>query len=181
MGQGVFLSHYPLPKVVCAVISLLLLPAFPSCRLGEALGLLSGAGFRLCFPGDGPFCPGETIVVLSDLAEEPFGEIPGLPAGTPALFSAQSGASARFVRREGLLPVDCGLSLRDTLTLSSVTESSAMISLQRPLERLDGGMVEPVEIPLTLTRRWSPFHLLCCGGALLLAGGAGALEQAGIF
>lgn len=164
------------------MISLLLIADSSRDRLGESLGLLPGEQFRLHLPGEGePLPPGRTIAVLSDLLEQTPEPVPGLLPGSPALFSGQNEASARFVGREGLLPVDCGLSLRDTLTLSSVTETSAVISLQRPVERLDGGMVEPVELPLALTRRWMPFPLLCCCGALLLAGGAKALEETGIF
>ncbi len=172
----------PLYKVVCGVVLLLLFAGPPRCRLEDSLRRLPREEFRLCVPGGGePLPPGSTIAVLSDLLESPPDSVPELPKGCPAILSGQNEAAALFARREGLLPVDCGLSIRDSLTLSSVTETSAVISLQRPVARLDGSLVEPVEFPLTLTRRWTPYHLLCCGGALLLAGGAPALERADIF
>lgn len=163
------------------MISLIPLSDTPRCRLAAALALLPRERFRLCRPGEGPFFPGETIVVLSDLLEQTPAAVPGLPPGCPAIFSGQNQAAAQFAGQEGLAPLDCGLSLRDTLTLSSVTETSAMISLQRPVTRLDGLTAEPGDLPLTLTRPWEPFPLLCCAGVLLLAGGGAALGEAAIF
>ena len=139
------------------MFSLLFFAGPPQCRLEESLRRLPPERFCLLAPGDGPLFPQSTIAVFSDLLEHP----------PKAVL--------------GLVPVDCGLSLRDTLTLSSVTETSAVISLQRPVARLDGSLVEPVEFPLRLGKRWSPYHLLCCGGALLLAGGPKALEESDIF
>lgn len=163
------------------MISLILLSNPPRCPLVAALALLPKERFHLSLPSQGPFLPGKTIVVLSDLLEQPPPAVPGLPPGCPAIFSGQNQAAAQFASREGLAPLDCGLSLRDTLTLSSVTETSAMVSLQRPVIRLDGLTSEPGDLPLTLTRPWEPFPLLCCAGALLLAGGAAALGEAAIF
>ena len=149
------------------MFSLLFFAGPPQCRLEESLRRLPPERFCLLAPGDGPLFP-QSIEL-------------DLPQGCPAILSGQNEAAALFARREGLVPVDCGLSLRDTLTLSSVTETSAVISLQRPVARLDGSLVEPVEFPLRLGKRWSPYHLLCCGGALLLAGGPKALEESDIF
>ncbi len=159
------------------MITLIPLADSPRCRLKEALGRLPRERFCL---GSAAGREG-TILAISDLLEGepvlPTGAVPGIPA----VFSGQNQAAARFIGKSGLVPLDCGLSLRDTLTLSSLTEGSAMVSLQRPIVGLDGRMVEPVDLPLTLTRSWEPFHLLCCAGVLLLAGGTPALDAAKIF
>lgn len=162
------------------MITLVLLSDSPRCRLAQALELLPGGRFVLSFGAAGPFRPGETIAILSDLLTSPPEDIL-LPARCPAILSSENQAAVEFVRQRDLLPLDCGLSLRDTLTLSSRTSSSVMISLQRPVSRLDGVMLEPVEIPLSLTRKWSPYALLCCAGVLLLSGGPSALPETGLF
>lgn len=167
-------------KVVCFVIAVLLLSDVPRCRLAEALELLPRERFSLPAVGSGPLPPDRTVVVLSDrLTTMP--KTGNLPPRCPAILSGQCQAAAQFAQQTELLPLDCGLSLRDTLTLSSSTESSAVVSLQRPVVRLDGSPVEPVEVPLTLTRRWEPYPLLCCAGVLLLAGGPAALLEATFF
>ena len=110
------------------MFSLLFFAGPPQCRLEESLRRLPPERFCLLAPGDGPLFPQSTIAVFSDLLEHPPEAVLGLPQGCPAILSGQNEAAALFARREGLVPVDCGLSLRDTLTLSSVTETSAVLS-----------------------------------------------------
>ena len=156
-----------------AVIFVVLLGSSPGCRLGEALRDLPEGRYRLCLPGPGqaiPYPEGRTVAVLGDRFARLPASPPELPAGCPVLFSARSPAAAAFAGGGGLVPLDCGLSLRDTLTLSSLTAGSAVVSLQRPVARLDGRMLEPGEFPLSLRREWAPFPLLCRAGVLLLAG-----------
>ena len=145
------------------MFSLLFFAGPPQCRLEESLRRLPPERFCLLAPGDGPLFPQSTIAVFSDLLEHPPKAVLGLPQGCPAILSGQNEAAALFARREGLVPVDCGLSLRDTLTLSSVTETSAVISLQRPVARLDGSLVEPVEFPCAWGRDGAP--IICCAAA----------------
>lgn len=162
------------------MITVVLLSDSPRCHLAQALELLPGGRFVLSFGAAGPFRPGETVAVLSDLLADPPERV-SLPPGCPAVLPSENQAAVEFARRQGLLPLDCGLSLRDTLTLSSRTDSSVMIALQRPVKRLDGTVLDPVEIPLSLTRRWAPYPLLCRAGVLLLADGPSALLERGIF
>lgn len=162
------------------MITVVLFSDSPRCRLAEALELLPGGRFVLSFGAAGPFRPGETIAVLSDLLTAPPEDVP-LPPRCPAILPSQNQAAVEYARETGLLPLDCGLSLRDTLTLSSRTDTSVMISLQRPVARLDGTLLEPVDIPLPLTRKWAPYSLLCCAGVLLLTGGPSALLGTELF
>lgn len=162
------------------MITVVLLSDSPRCHLAQALELLPGGKFVLSFGAAGPFRAGETIAVLSDLLTAPPEEI-SLPPRCPAILPSENQAAVEFAQRRGLLPLDCGLSLRDTLTLSSRTDSSVMIALQRPVKRLDGTVMDPVEVPISLTQKWAPYPLLCCAGVLLLAAGPSALQETGLF
>lgn len=162
------------------MITVVLLSDSSRCHLAQALELLPGGRFVLSFGAAGPFRAGETIAVLSDLLAAPPEDVQ-LPAGCPAILSGENQAAVEFTRRWDLLPLDCGLSLRDTLTLSSRTSSSVVIALQRPVKRLDGTVLEPVEIPISLTQKWAPYPLLCCAGVLLLSDGPSALLESGLF
>lgn len=86
------------------------------------------------------------------------------------IFPAQNTACAALAASLGIAGLDCGLSLRDTLTLSSRTDSRAVVSLQRPIENLSGRRVEPCELPLCAPRDISPHALLCCAGVCILTG-----------
>lgn len=163
-----------------SVTTVVLLSDAPGSRLGEALELLPGGRFVLSYGAAGELRGGETVAVLDDRLTSPPKGV-ALPEGCPAILPSRNRAAVGYARGAGLVPLDCGLSLRDTLTLSSRTDSSVVISLQRSVARLDGGVVDPVEVPLKLCRKWAPYPLLCCAGVLLLTGGAADLLGAGFF
>ena len=116
--------------------------------------------------------PHPIVVLAPDLVQIP--EI-RLPQDARLILSSQDPQGADFASREKLEVLDCGLSLRDTLTFSSRTEHEAVITLQRPLEDLWGRTVDPVDLPLILTREFSPHLLLYCAGICLMAGWADRL------
>lgn len=68
--------------------------------------------------------------------------------------------------------VRCGLGDGDDLTLSSIRSGGAMLSLQRDLRTLNGTLLEPQEIPVTLETRCEPEPeaVLAAAGAMLLLG-----------
>ncbi len=70
--------------------------------------------------------------------------------------------------------ISCGLSSADTLSLSSIREHSALLTLRRSLFRLDGRLLEMQEIPVTFRRVMEPEPealLLAASACLLLGGG----------
>lgn len=152
--------------------------------LAQLLGRLAPvavAGPRCCqVPGDSPallIYPGgegavvrapRTIAVLSPQLEH-FPSLT-LPGDARVLLPSQNPWAARFASQGGLAPVDCGFSLRDTLTLSSHTQLESVVTLQRWVEDLWGRPVEPVDLPLALGAD-TPAHLvLYLAGICLLSG-----------
>ena len=63
-------------------------------------------------------------------------------------------------QKHHLRTLTCGLSSKDTLTLSSVTAESAVICLQREIGTLGGEVLEPYEIPVKLRRAVDRMELL---------------------
>ena len=68
--------------------------------------------------------------------------------------------------------VTCGLAADRDLTLSSIREDGALLTLRRDLRRLDGTLLEAQEIPVTLARgrEPEPEAMLAAAGAMLLLG-----------
>ena len=68
--------------------------------------------------------------------------------------------------------VTCGLGADRDLSLSSIREDGAMLSLRRDLRALDGSLLEAQEIPVSLAggREPEPEALLAAAGAMLLLG-----------
>lgn len=73
--------------------------------------------------------------------------------------------------------ITCGLSARDTLTLSSFNEDSAVINIQRSISCFDGSVAEPQEIPVTLCSSIDSFTLMCAAAVFVLSGNTAKLAQ----
>jgi len=74
------------------------------------------------------------------------------------------------VSETGLNAITCGLSTRDTITLSSIDVDSAVVNLQRSMSCFDGRVLEPQEIPLKLEGPVDNFALMAASAVYLLTG-----------
>lgn len=106
-----------------------------------------------------------------------FKEASALPAHFPgcshciAVVDASADRQMLEMIGQTMLPaITCGLSSRDTMTLSSIGQDSAVITLQRSICCFDGEMVEAQEIPLQLTSPMDNFTLMAAAAVLIATG-----------
>jgi hypothetical protein len=66
--------------------------------------------------------------------------------------------------------ISYGMSPRDTITASSISDDGVQISLQRELVTLKGEVVERQELPLVPLKRSTPERIMSVRGATLLLG-----------
>lgn len=66
--------------------------------------------------------------------------------------------------------ISYGMSARDTITASSISEDGVLISLQRELVTLNGEIVERQELPAIPLKHSTPERIMSVRGALLLLG-----------
>lgn len=113
------------------------------------------------------------------LCKEPFSapEHIELPPDAIGLLSSSNLAAAEFLHRCGVRTITLGMSSKDTLTLSSITPDSAVLCLQRAISDLAGNTLEPVEIPLALSRQCDSFSILCAAAILMLSERIDSLKQ----
>lgn len=83
----------------------------------------------------------------------------------------------KLVSETELPAITCGLSARDTITLSSINEDSAVIDLQRSITCFDGKIMEPQEIPISLCSTIDSFALMCVAAIFILSGNAALLSE----
>ena len=86
--------------------------------------------------------------------------------GTVLLPSDWTALTSRQIRAERV--VSCGLSARDSLTVSSMGEREAVVCVQRALLRPDGAQVEPQELPVNRSGGLAEDLLAVIGLGLLL-------------
>jgi len=103
-----------------------------------------------------------------------------LPPCGGAAVASDHAAALELLARSGSPAVTCGLSARDTLTLTSIAEGGAVIALQRSLPTWDGGRAEPMELPVCgPCGPAERYPLLCCAAVLAFCGllpGPGRLD-----
>lgn len=77
----------------------------------------------------------------------------------------------------GLPTLTCGLRSRDTITLSSIAEESAVVDLRRSINCLDGSIAEAQEFPLLHPAPINHFLLMSAAAALILCGRVECLKE----
>ena len=100
------------------------------------------------------------------------GETPGVFCiyGIPAVFSSRCEKAAEQLKGAPVIPVACGTSSKDTLSVASLTEGSACVSLLRSLCTLTGEILEPKDISVALQREMGTYSLLAACAVCLLCG-----------
>lgn len=83
----------------------------------------------------------------------------------------------KLASETGFPAITCGLSTRDTITLSSINEDSAVINLQREITCFDGNVTEPQEIPVSLYSPIDSFALMCVAAIFILSGNTKHLSE----
>lgn len=99
-----------------------------------------------------------------------------IPPAAIGLLSSDNLPAADFIKSLGIKAVTCGMSTRDTLTFSSLEADRAVLCLQRSLPLLSGRILEPFELPLSLSPGYDAYALLCLAGVCILSGRTEALS-----
>lgn len=66
--------------------------------------------------------------------------------------------------------VTCGMNGKNTVTISSITDESCSITLQRSLTDIDKNVIEPAEFPLKLKNKYHTFSIMAAVVLNLLEG-----------
>ncbi len=93
-----------------------------------------------------------------------------------AVVDAGRESAVRLAAETRLDAITCGLSPRDTITLSSIKEDSAVIGLQRGVACFDGSVAEPQEIPVAFSHGADSFALMCAAALYILSGNINKLH-----
>ncbi len=84
------------------------------------------------------------------------------------LFLSDNKADLKIVSNLKQNVIDLGFGRFDSITFSSINGEGAVICVQRAVKRLDGSIIEPCEIPITVNANQNRFALLSAYTILLL-------------
>lgn len=119
------------------------------------------------------------ILILKNGAIPPVRQV--LSNNWIAVIDSQNENVGKILKGTGVTAVSCGMSARDTLSISSISEGTAMISLQRTIKTLQNMIVEPRDIEVDFMQELSPFLLLSACAVLLFSGEDGGEGHRFIF
>ena len=137
-------------------------------------GLLSGyaikgePAFLLCH-SDAPLnlCLEQCIVVFcKGTPPQPI----ELSKGSVCIVESSNTEALSLLRGCERTVICCGMSGRDTLSVSSLERNSASVSLQREITTFQGQTVDPGDIPVALSLPADAYSLSAAVGVLLLSG-----------
>lgn len=92
------------------------------------------------------------------------------PPGFLCVLESKNMRAAKFLEGRNAAVVTCGTGPRDTLSVAGLDGASAALSLQRSLEPLGGGVLEPHDFTVKLLAKRSPHQILAVCAVLLIAG-----------
>ena len=108
------------------------------------------------------------ITVITDYKENEADII--LPSGAVGICEDSDLTALKILMKSGARVITCGMNPKSTVTLSSLTSSSALVSLQRTVTDIFGNDTEPCELGIKLNRAHCPFAVTASAAVLLLAG-----------
>ncbi len=110
----------------------------------------------------------KAVVVFSEIQDIDF--LPSPPNKTVAVVDSTSKSLMKYVSQTKLPAITCGLSNKDTITLSSIDMDSAVITLQRAVTCFDATVAEPQEIPVRLSGEMDSFTLMAVAAVFIISG-----------
>lgn len=75
-----------------------------------------------------------------------------------------------MLRQCGRAVVSCGMGKKSTVSIASLSEDNAVVSIQRQMKALNGELIEPHDLKITLRRPLEEFPLMSLCVLLLLTG-----------
>lgn len=112
-----------------------------------------------------PACTAQGILILgSRLCNKPF----LIPEQFIPVFDSANDRAVRLLTRSHRNGISCGCAPQNTLSLASLSDTQAVISLQRSLVTLSGRILEPRDLTVQLRRPHELFELMAACAVLLL-------------
>lgn len=108
----------------------------------------------------------EIAVFRSDLANQ---NDPNICKNAICVVNSCSKDNIEYICKKGMNAVTCGLSDKDTFTISGISDEQAAVSLQRTLTTIAGKIVQPCEYVFNLTKPVSRYDLMELTAILVLS------------
>ena len=116
----------------------------------------------------------DELIVVYKKAVQP-GTVLCAAANITAVVDSSADGLLEHVARTKLPAITCGLLTRDTVSLSSIGDSGAVLDIRREIICSGGAVVEAQEIPIALRAPADDFALMAAAAIIILSGKKDAL------
>ena len=113
-------------------------------------------------------CAGKGIVVLKENAD--ISRLESSSGEFIMLARSSCKKQLEFLSQKKIKTLVCGLSSKDTVTFSSVSDTEAVVSLQRTTTNILGQSIDPMEIAVKFDCNYDPISVLMFTACLILLG-----------
>ena len=93
-----------------------------------------------------------------------------LPDGFCCVLESDNHRAAALLQNSHFPVVTCGMGAKDTLSVASLDDGNAVLSLQRSVAALDGRILEPHDFRVSICTGTGPRQILAVSMTLLLSG-----------
>ena len=87
-----------------------------------------------------------------------------------AVTASENAEAIKLLKKKKIPAITCGMSSKDTVSLSSRGEGSACVCIQREIEALSGQRVEPREVAVKYEGELSEYSIMAATVTLMLCG-----------
>lgn len=105
------------------------------------------------------------VLIFTDTAALPSLSLAG---NIVAILNSADKSGLQATADNKIKAITCGLSSKDTLTVSSISDSDAVVSLQRNITSFAGAVIEPAEFPIALREGYSVGDMLMLTALIFL-------------
>ena len=91
-----------------------------------------------------------------------------LPVGIIGICEEQNKTALEIFKKNAIAVISCGLSSKNSITLSSMGDEQLFACLQRSIRNNNGEIIDPCEIKIKLTKNYQPFSVMASTAILLL-------------
>ncbi len=92
-----------------------------------------------------------------------------LPLGIIGICEETNKTALEIFKNNGIAVICCGLSSKNSITLSSMGDQQLFATLQRSIQNYDGKIIDPCEIKIKFSKNYQPFSIMASAAILLLS------------
>lgn len=92
------------------------------------------------------------------------------PIGIIGICEDCNGKAIQIFSNSKIPVISCGMSSKNTVTISSINKESLIVSLQRAVIDINGNLIEPEEFKINLKKEYSPFSVMSSIAVMILCG-----------